>query len=188
MKTHWMFLAGECHDGIGNFTIIKNKLYSTFYFAKHTLCRVLYWALCVDHLASSSRYHCFPIVQWGFISCKVDFRLILYRLSRVYLTRTFGLHCSAGLSFLCFFIFIYLFFMYFLKRFYLFLERGEGREKERNNSVWLPPVCPLLGTWPTTQACALTGNWTSDPLVCRPTLNPLSHTRWGVLCFFKGSM
>ena len=31
---------------------------------------------------------------------------------------------------------------------YLFLERGEGREKEkeRNSDVWLPLVHPLLGT------------------------------------------
>ena len=27
-----------------------------------------------------------------------------------------------------------------------------------------------------TQSCALTGNQTSDPLVCRLVLNPLSHT------------
>ena len=42
----------------------------------------------------------------------------------------------------------------------LFLERGKGREKERerNINVWLPLTCPLLGTWPATQACALTGN------------------------------
>ena len=46
---------------------------------------------------------------------------------------------------------------------------------ERNNNVWLPLVCPLLGTWPTTQACALTGNQTNDPFICRPALNPLSQ-------------
>ena len=52
---------------------------------------------------------------------------------------------------------------------YLFLDRGERREKERerNINVWLPLVRPLLGTWPATQACALTGNQTDDPLVCR---------------------
>ena len=68
--------------------------------------------------------------------------------------------------------------LYFLKRFYLFLERGEGREKERkkNINVWLPLTCPLLGTWPVTQACALTGNQTGDPLVHRLALNPLNHT------------
>ena len=60
----------------------------------------------------------------------------------------------------------------------LFLERGEGREKERerNITVWLPPMCPSLGTWPATQACALTGN----PLVCRPTLCPLNYTIQGL--------
>ena len=51
--------------------------------------------------------------------------------------------------------------MCFFKDFiYLFLERGEGKEKERerNINVWLLLQCPLLGTWPATQACALTGN------------------------------
>ena len=51
--------------------------------------------------------------------------------------------------------------MYLFEDFiYLILERGEGREKERkrNINVWLPLTRPLLGTWPTTQACALTGN------------------------------
>ena len=36
-----------------------------------------------------------------------------------------------------------------------------------------------------TQACALTGNWTSDPLLCRTVLNPLSHTSQGILTIFK---
>ena len=40
---------------------------------------------------------------------------------------------------------------------YLFLEKGEGREKERerNINVWFPLMHPLLGTWPATQAYAL---------------------------------
>ena len=44
----------------------------------------------------------------------------------------------------------------FFKRFYLFIFRGEVREKERdrNISVWLPLTCPLPGTWPATQAFA----------------------------------
>ena len=43
---------------------------------------------------------------------------------------------------------------------YLSLERGERmeKEKERNINVWLPLAQPPLGTWPATQACALTGN------------------------------
>ena len=41
---------------------------------------------------------------------------------------------------------------------------------------------PQPGTWPTTQACALTGNRTHDLPVCRLALNPLSHTSQGQ-CF-----
>ena len=45
---------------------------------------------------------------------------------------------------------------------------------------------PLLGTWPATQACVLTGNRTSDPLVHKRVLNPLSHTSQGYfLSYFK---
>ena len=43
---------------------------------------------------------------------------------------------------------------------YVFLERGEEGEKvrERNINAWLPLAFLLLGTWPATQAYALTGN------------------------------
>ena len=49
---------------------------------------------------------------------------------------------------------------FFFKILLTYLERGEGKEEEaeRNINVWLPPMCPQLGTWPATQACALTGN------------------------------
>ena len=59
----------------------------------------------------------------------------------------------------------------FLKRFYLFIFRGGGRrekEGERNINVWLPLMWPPLGTWPTTQACVLTGNQACGPLICSP--------------------
>ena len=35
---------------------------------------------------------------------------------------------------------------------------------------------PYWGPGPETQACALTGNQTGDPLVLRLVLNPLSYT------------
>ena len=73
----------------------------------------------------------------------------------------------------------------FLKISFIFRERGREGERERNISVWLPPMCPLLGTWPATQACALTGNRTSDPLVRRLAFNPLSHTSQGKYCAYK---
>ena len=76
------------------------------------------------------------------------------------------------------FIILQSFIKYFV---YLFLDRGERREKERerNINLWLPLMFPLLGTWPTTQACALTGNGTNNPLVRRLVLNLLSHTSQG---------
>ena len=40
---------------------------------------------------------------------------------------------------------------------------------------------PLLGTWPATQACARTGNRTSNPLVHKLAFNPLSHSSQGYM-------
>ena len=70
---------------------------------------------------------------------------------------------------------------------YLFLDRGEGREREResNINVWLPLTQPLLGTWPATQACALTRNRTGNVSVRRPVLNALSHTSQGCPFFLN---
>ena len=41
--------------------------------------------------------------------------------------------------------------------------------------------CPYWRAWPATQACVLTGNWTSDPLVHRLALSPLIHTSQGIV-------
>ena len=72
------------------------------------------------------------------------------------------------------------------KRFYLFIFRERGREGERGEKhMWLPLMRPQLGIWPATQACALTGNKTSDPVVSRPMLNPLSYTSQGPNMFFN---
>ena len=71
--------------------------------------------------------------------------------------------CEKVVSENVYFIYLFLTPNIFKKYFiHLFLERGEGREeeRERNIHVWLPLVCSLLGTWPATQACALTGNQT----------------------------
>ena len=46
----------------------------------------------------------------------------------------------------------------------------------KRNIDQLPLTHPQMGTWPATQACALTGNGTSDLSIHRPALNPLSHT------------
>ena len=80
----------------------------------------------------------------------------------------------------------------FFKRFYLFLDEGEGREKEieRETSMWCKNIdrcllyAPRPGTKPTHHACALTGNQTNDLPVFRTMPNQLSHTsqgRWRIL-------
>ena len=42
--------------------------------------------------------------------------------------------------------------------------------------MWLPLEHSLLETWPATQARALIGTQTSNPLAHMLVLNPLSHT------------
>ena len=77
-------------------------------------------------------------------------------------------------------------FCFVLKTLFIFREGKGGRKRGRETSMCgclsRPP--PLLGTWAITQACALTGNRTSNPLVRRLTLNPLSHTSQGWSCVF----
>ena len=77
-----------------------------------------------------------------------------------------------------------LFYLFIFKDFiYLFLERGEGREKERERNIdaWVPLVCSPLGTWPTTQACALTRSRRGVPLLCSMVLSPLRQASQGVM-------
>ena len=71
--------------------------------------------------------------------------------------------------------------LFIFKDFILFLEGKGGSKRERNIVLWLPLVGSQLGTWPATQACALTGNRTRDPFAlqsraqstepCQPGLN-----------------
>ena len=67
---------------------------------------------------------------------------------------------------------------YFLKILFIYFYREgkDGRRRERKTSM-----CGCLSNDPYTRyltrnPCALTGNWTGDPLVHRLVLNPLSHT------------
>ena len=68
------------------------------------------------------------------------------------------------------YLFIYLFNLHW-RTCLLILEGGEGREKgKERNTNWLLLTCPRLGTWPRTQAYALTGNLTLDLSVYRMKL------------------
>ena len=86
-------------------------------------------------------------------------------------------------------------FRYFYCRFYLFTfrerrKKGEREEEKhpcgRDTSIGCLSHTPNLGTWPTSQAHALTGNRTDDPLVHRPALSPLSHTSQAELYTLNG--
>ena len=74
----------------------------------------------------------------------------------------------------------------FCFRFYLliFRERRREGEGEKQQCIWSPLAQPLLGTQPATQAYALTGNQTGNPLICRLVLSPLSHIIQGETGFF----
>ena len=66
------------------------------------------------------------------------------------------------------------YYYYFFKKYfiYLFLERWRETSMCKRNISQLLLSNPQLGTWPTTQACALTGNRTSDLSVHRLVLSP----------------
>ena len=79
----------------------------------------------------------------------------------------------------------YIFFSIYLFIYLFFREREREGVRGRETSMCkrsingLPLAEPPPGTWPATQACALTGNQTGDPLIHRLALNPLSHTSQG---------
>ena len=70
---------------------------------------------------------------------------------------------------------------------YLFLDRREGREKERERNIdQLPSVrLVLMRTKPAAQACALTGNQTNHLSLCGKAPNQLSHNGQGSEHAFK---
>ena len=64
----------------------------------------------------------------------------------------------------------------------MYFQRERGGEGEREGNIdWLPLMHPQMGTQPTTQVCALTGNRTGNLLVHRLAFNPLSHTSPGTI-------
>ena len=63
------------------------------------------------------------------------------------------------------------------------MGKREGGKHQCVVSSYSPPTGD---SGPQTQACGPTGNQTSDPLVRRPALNPLSHTSQGPHILFNG--
>ena len=54
------------------------------------------------------------------------------------------------------------------KIFICFWREGKGGKKREKHQCVVASYEPPLGTWPSTQACALTGNRTGNPLICSP--------------------
>ena len=75
-------------------------------------------------------------------------------------------------------LFLFLFAIWYHILFVFFIIDGKGgRKRGKHQCVVASGVPPTGGLiWPATQACALTGKWTSSPLVRRLALNPLSYT------------
>ena len=65
-------------------------------------------------------------------------------------------------------------------------REGEKYLCVRDTSTGLSLAHLQLGMWPAIQACALTGNPTSDLSVHKLVLNPLSHTSQGDCQNFDG--
>ena len=75
--------------------------------------------------------------------------------------------------------------LFFFKTLFIFREGGREGERGRETSMCGCLPCALYwGPGLQTPACALTGNRTSGPLVCRPLLNPLSYTSQGHTQFY----
>ena len=76
---------------------------------------------------------------------------------------------------------LFLFFKVLFVCLFVYLERkGKGeRKRGRETSTCGCLERPRRGTWSITQACALTGNRTGNPLVHRLAFSPLSYTSQG---------
>ena len=77
------------------------------------------------------------IFRFFFFTFCLNFFLIKYNMLK---TSFFKISYCCSITVVCF----------FFKKIYLFLEKGERgeKERERNINVWLPLSRPLLWTWP----------------------------------------
>ena len=86
-------------------------------------------------------------------------------------------------------LFLPRFYYLFLNNLYLFLERGEGREKGgRETSFGCLSCASWPGTKPATQACAPMGNRTHDLSLWGTMPSPRSHTGQGYQPGFRHSL
>ena len=80
----------------------------------------------------------------------------------------------------------------FLKISFIYFYREGKRGRKRGNEIpmckryidWLPLILPPLGAWPTTQACALTGNLNWRPLRLQAGAQSTEPHQPGLYCIF----
>ena len=129
-------------------------------------------------------------LQSSVVCVQIRYWVLQFLLSPQTLRIYFSLYLGGILSFMkkCFKVWYYFwlrcFLIYFLKILFI-LERGREGERKRNISVLLPLTCPPLGTWPATQARALTGNWTCNLwFTVQPSIYWATSSRAGQGIFF----
>ena len=84
--------------------------------------------------------------------------------------------------------------MYKVKKLFIYFQREGKGPRKRGRETWmlerninqLPLICPLSGTRPATQACALTRNQTGDLFLYKQTSHPLTHTSQGNFFIYFG--
>ena len=110
--------------------------------------------------------------RWQFIFI---FLLCIARLGSLGLVMEIAQWSGTQLPLPCCFAILFFFFK-ILSLFIYFRERGRVGERkgEKHQCVGASPIPPTGNLAPS--ACALTGNRTSNPLLCILVLNPLSHT------------
>ena len=151
----------EPWTGLG-FTLIKNNIYSIF-----TVCLGYFQTIFFSVVSMCSKCE----------QLRKDPLMLVSKHSQLpqFISHFFSFLQTPKINL---FILILFLFKHFI---HLFLERGEGREKEseRTINVWLPfSRAPYWGLGLQPRHVPWLGI-EPDHLVCRPVLNPLSHTSQG---------
>ena len=127
----------------------------------------------------------------SFLLCFLQFHsLILFSFQYTDLIPLW-LNSSLGILFFLMSLSIGYPFFFFWKILFIFRERGREGEKQQceiERLIGCLLHTPWPGTEPATQACAMTGNWTSDLYLCGKMPDQLSHTSQDVNGIFSISL
>ena len=164
--------------------VIYMYTYMPMHFLRSRQTQLNYFEAKQDAIQLSKR----PTESFSYNMCYNILEWIIYMLLHMYvyvqILYIFTIFVNISYNIYTYFFFLESFFIIII---FYFQTRGrEGeREGEKHQCVVASCTPPTGGaTWPATQACALIGNQTGDPLVHRPVLNPLSHASQGYTDFY----